>query len=61
MSLSVDPSAGAGIAANAPRLGIRLAYGGTEIWLKIGAAATAWHRLYPECAPAATPKATAKK
>lgn len=49
MSLSKDPSAGTGVVAAAPKLGIRLASGTTELWVKIGPAATAWYRLYPPC------------
>jgi hypothetical protein len=66
MSLSADPTEGAGVQAYAPKLGLRAIQGQTELWLKVGQAAQAWHRLWPVCpyptvptAPA--PKAAAKK
>lgn len=42
---STDPSAGGGVAAAAPRIGVRLNAGATELWLKTGAGDTAWTKI----------------
>jgi len=48
MSVVVDPSAGAGIAADVGTIALRSNAGAGEIWLKTGAADTAWSRLATE-------------
>ena len=47
--LTADPSCGQGVAQQAPRLGIRAAGGGTELWIKTGMKATDWTRIFPPC------------
>lgn len=42
---TTDPSAGGGVAATAPKLGIRLNGAATEVWAKTGGADTAWTQI----------------
>jgi hypothetical protein len=42
---TTDPSAASGVAATAPRIGVRLNGAATELWLKMSAPNTGWTKL----------------
>lgn len=45
---TVDPTAGDGVAAASPKIGIRVYGAITEIWLKIGAGPKAWEKVHTD-------------